>query len=151
MAFSSKIIHKNVQIAETNSGPNVYVETEQNDDLEYEVDITKDLEDNALDPKSTDEGKHGKPLLIGKLVKKMLDIKSQHQEKQTYGTEVRMSTKHEDIEEIKNLIQKLCQSTNPMGKALDYLQENIDSMNRESVFWTKECSKYQNLIELQYV
>lgn len=42
------------------------------------------------------------------------------------------------VEAIKKLIQSLCQSTNPLGKSLEFLNDDIDSMNKESEYWKKQ-------------
>jgi TRAF3-interacting protein 1 len=39
------------------------------------------------------------------------------------------------IEHLKDLIQKLVRSANPMGKLMDFVQEDIDSMQREFTKW----------------
>jgi TRAF3-interacting protein 1 len=41
------------------------------------------------------------------------------------------------IENLKDMIQKLVRSLNPMGKLMDYVQEDIDSMQREYVKWNE--------------
>lgn len=39
------------------------------------------------------------------------------------------------MEILKDLIQKLTRSVNPMGKLMDFIQEDIDSMQREYSKW----------------
>jgi len=46
--------------------------------------------------------------------------------------------KAEDIEFMKKAIQVLCQSTNPLGKSIDFVTDDIDSMNKEFDHWRKE-------------
>lgn len=41
------------------------------------------------------------------------------------------------IEHLKELLQKLVRSVNPMGKLMDFVQEDIDSMQREYVKWSE--------------
>ena len=36
-----------------------------------------------------------------------------------------------DIEFMKKAIQVLCQSTNPLGKSIDFLTDDIESMGKE--------------------
>lgn len=36
-----------------------------------------------------------------------------------------------DIEFMKKAIQILCQSTNPLGKSIDYVADDVDSMSKE--------------------
>ena len=37
---------------------------------------------------------------------------------------------------------KLCQSTNPLGKAIDPLQEDVESMGKEHSYWFREREAY---------
>ena len=48
-----------------------------------------------------------------------------------------------DIEFMKKAIQVLCQSTNPLGKSIDFVTDDIDSMNKEYEHWKKESSSCQ--------
>jgi len=52
------------------------------------------------------------------------------------------------VEGIKKLVQSLCQNTNPLGKSLEFLNDDIDSMNKENEYWKKQYlaskQKYQN-------
>jgi hypothetical protein len=43
-----------------------------------------------------------------------------------------------DIEFMKKAIQVLCQSTNPLGKSIDFVTDDIDSMNKEYERWKRE-------------
>lgn len=43
-----------------------------------------------------------------------------------------------DIEFMKKAIQVLCQSTNPLGKSIDYVTDDVDSMSKEFEHWRKE-------------
>ena len=53
----------------------------------------------------------------------------------------------QDIEFMKKAIQVLCQSTNPLGKSIDFVSDDIESMNKEYEHWRKEAnsclSQYQ--------
>lgn len=58
----------------------------------------------------------------------------------------------QDIEFMKKAIQVLCQSTNPLGKSIDFVTDDIDSMSKEYDYWKKEsvtCS--QKLVEQQKI
>ena len=44
----------------------------------------------------------------------------------------------QDIEFMKKAIQVLCQSTNPLGKSIDFVTDDIDSMEKEYQKWKKE-------------
>lgn len=55
------------------------------------------------------------------------------------------------MEAIKKLVQSLCQNTNPLGKSLEFLNDDIDSMNKENDYWKKQylASKQKYLAELK--
>lgn len=58
----------------------------------------------------------------------------------------------QDIEFMKKAIQVLCQSTNPLGKSIDFVTDDIDSMNKEFEYWKKESqSCQQQLVEQQKI
>lgn len=44
-----------------------------------------------------------------------------------------------DIEFMKKAIQVLCQSTNPLGKSIDYVTDDVESMSKEFEHWRKEA------------
>lgn len=50
-----------------------------------------------------------------------------------------------DIEGLRDAIQALCKSTNPLGKTMDYMQEDVDSMNKELASWKTETTKVLEL------
>lgn len=39
---------------------------------------------------------------------------------------------------MKKAIQMLCQSTNPLGKSIDFVTDDVDSMSKEYEKWRKE-------------
>jgi TRAF3-interacting protein 1 len=51
------------------------------------------------------------------------------------------------IELIRQSIQLLCKSTQPLGKMVDYIQEDIDGMSKELLFWRKESFKYEKALK----
>jgi len=55
----------------------------------------------------------------------------------------------QDIEFMKKAIQVLCQSTNPLGKSIDFVTDDIDSMNKEFEHWKKESSSCQQQLQEQ--
>jgi|TARA_B110000285_G_C14960808_1_gene531575 TRAF3-interacting protein 1 len=53
---------------------------------------------------------------------------------------------------MKKAIQVLCQSTNPLGKSIDFVTDDIESMNKEYEHWKKESQTCQvQLIEQQKI
>lgn len=43
-----------------------------------------------------------------------------------------------EIDQLRMSVQKLCQSTTPLAKIIDYIQEDMDSMQNELQAWKKE-------------
>lgn len=54
-----------------------------------------------------------------------------------------------DIEFMKKAIQILCQSTNPLGKSIDFVTDDIDSMSKEYEYWRRESLSCQSKLEEQ--
>jgi len=52
-----------------------------------------------------------------------------------------------DIESIKSYIHEICSNANPISKLIDYLPEDIDSMNKELFHWKSEAAKYSEQYE----
>eukprot|EP00112_Aurelia_sp_Birch-Aquarium-sp1_P010914 Seg2308.2 transcript_id=Seg2308.2/GoldUCD/mRNA.D3Y31 product="TRAF3-interacting protein 1" protein_id=Seg2308.2/GoldUCD/D3Y31 len=108
------------------------------------------LVENTTDSQlELDDGQHGS------LVTKMLDSKKeaeivqskglQNKEKPVIIDATRKKEKEiaqKEIEKLRNSIQTLCRSAHPLGKIMDYLQEDIDSMQKEFEVWKKENKKY---------
>ena len=42
---------------------------------------------------------------------------------------------------MKKAIQVLCQSTNPLGKSIDFVTDDIESMNKEYEHWKKQSQE----------
>lgn len=55
----------------------------------------------------------------------------------------------QDIEFMKKAIQVLCQSTNPLGKSIDFVTDDIDSMSKEYEHWKKESQACQQQLAEQ--
>jgi len=43
-----------------------------------------------------------------------------------------------DLESIKNYVQEISRNANPIGKIIDFLPDDIESMNKELASWIKE-------------
>ena len=49
-----------------------------------------------------------------------------------------------DLQSIKNYVQEISMNANPIGKIIDFLQDDIESMNKELQSWMKESKSYQD-------
>lgn len=52
-----------------------------------------------------------------------------------------------DITFMKNAIQVLCSSTNPLGRSIEFVTDDLDSMNKEFEFWRKESLSCQQRLK----
>ena len=50
---------------------------------------------------------------------------------------------------MKKAIQILCQSTNPLGKSIDFVTDDVDSMSKEYEHWRKEAIQCNQALEDQ--
>jgi hypothetical protein len=49
-----------------------------------------------------------------------------------------------DLQAIKNYVQEISMNANPIGKIIDFLQDDIESMNKEMHSWIKEAKTYKD-------
>jgi chromosome segregation ATPase len=49
-----------------------------------------------------------------------------------------------EVASLRESLQKLCQCTNPLGKTMDYIQEDLDNMHKELESWKTERRKLSN-------
>jgi TRAF3-interacting protein 1 len=49
-----------------------------------------------------------------------------------------------DLQSIKNYVQEISMNANPIGKVIDFLQDDIESMNKEMQSWIKEAKTYKD-------
>ena len=49
---------------------------------------------------------------------------------------------------VQTMIQSICQNTAPLGKSVEFINDDIESMNKELTYWRKQYNaskaKYQN-------
>ncbi|XP_033728168.1 TRAF3-interacting protein 1-like isoform X3 [Pecten maximus] len=104
-------------------------------------------------PEDSDEDDHGG------LVKKILETKKEleggsQQQQQIRKTEVERPTMSDaqrrkqremvqkEIDKLRGSIQTLTRSANPLGKIMDYVQEDLDSMQKELERWKAENKEH---------
>ncbi len=53
---------------------------------------------------------------------------------------------------VQSMIQSICQNTAPLGKGIEFINDDIDAMNKELTFWRKQYNaskaKTQNELKL---
>ena len=48
-----------------------------------------------------------------------------------------------EVATLRDALQQLCQHANPLGKTMDYIQEDLDNMHKELEYWKSERRKRQ--------
>ncbi|XP_030856357.1 TRAF3-interacting protein 1-like isoform X3 [Strongylocentrotus purpuratus] len=131
---------------------NVIVDNGHSDD-EDDIFVVEDTQPSMEDeprPQASDsmedDGEHGG------LVKKILETKkelegSQNKEddKPVVLDPARRKERElvqREVEKLRSAIQTLTRSANPLGKIMDYLQEDVDSMQKELEMWQRENKEH---------
>jgi TRAF3-interacting protein 1 len=98
--------------------------------------LVRDIEAEArrADAKGGDEDKEADPtkgIRLGKIKKGGADGKG--------GSKKGMASwSEQDMDALRGSVQKLCQSTNPLGKCMDFVHEDLAAMAKEHDRWTNE-------------
>lgn len=160
------IVENEEQIRQPSAKPvaNVILDTKESSDNEDDTFITEEppepsVIDNSLEPSTTlntEEEPQGS--LVKQLLETKKDLEGGSQQIPTKKVEIDKSlvtdvakkrereTIGKELEHLRSFIQTVSRSANPLGKILDYLQEDIDSMQQELKMWQNEHQ--QNLIAL---
>lgn len=54
-----------------------------------------------------------------------------------------------DVAHLREEIQTLCQSTNPLGKCIEFIQEDLENMEKEYSMWKSDSQKYSMKLDAQ--
>ena len=52
-----------------------------------------------------------------------------------------------EVEKLKNLMQLMARNANPLGKLMDFVQEDVDAMQRDLSKWREESRKLDQALE----
>lgn len=52
-----------------------------------------------------------------------------------------------ELELVKGIIQGICQNTAPLGKSIEFINDDIESMNREIQHWRKQYIASKNKMQ----
>jgi TRAF3-interacting protein 1 len=124
--------------------------TNEEDDEFIVTDVIKPDEDD-LDINQQLVFDNNNDLQKGSLVKQLVDTKKELEGNQS--TDVTTKDKNltrlanRDIEKLRQSIQSLSQCANPLGKVLDYLQEDIDAMVSELKSWQEIYKQNMAILE----
>ncbi|XP_061775395.1 TRAF3-interacting protein 1-like [Nerophis ophidion] len=108
--------------------------------------------EKVLEPALNGEEKHGG------LVKKILETKKDYELSPSSITSKEKLVSEEawkkeqdlvmrEIERLRASIQSVCQSALPLGKIMDYVQEDIDAMQAELQSWRKENKEHAQALQ----
>lgn len=122
---------------------------DDDDDDEFVVEEASphppDMPEIELDPELTliDDGKHGS--LVNKILETKKDYETQpdaaNKDKLLLSDAGKKKEKDlvmKEIEKLRSSIQTLCRSALPLGKIMDYIQEDMDTMQNELQTWRQE-------------
>eukprot|EP00657_Telonema_sp_P-1_P002294 TRINITY_DN15387_c0_g1_i1.p1 TRINITY_DN15387_c0_g1~~TRINITY_DN15387_c0_g1_i1.p1 ORF type:complete len:118 (+),score=55.08 TRINITY_DN15387_c0_g1_i1:63-416(+) len=59
------------------------------------------------------------------------------------------SSTDNDVAQLRKEIQGLCQATNPMGKCIEYIQEDLENMEKEYRMWKSDSQAYSFKLDAQ--
>ncbi|KAI9013117.1 microtubule-binding protein MIP-T3-domain-containing protein [Gaertneriomyces semiglobifer] len=119
------------------------VDTTAEDDF---VVMAHDVEDAPVARTEIEGEKHGG--LVRTILQTKQELEGGHESSATASrpkTAKGIGGKKE-LDALMSYIQSLTRSTNPLAKTLDYMQEDVDSMNRELEYWRNESQKYSSLL-----
>ncbi|KAJ3203462.1 TRAF3-interacting protein 1, partial [Clydaea vesicula] len=134
------------------AAPIVFQENNQDKKEEEEDDfivVNNDIQNEKLTIEENE--KHGG--LVRKILENKKDLEGNNAEKLAENNEKNSKipkdklTAKKEIDSLRDSIQMLCRSTNPLGKTLDYIQEDVDGMNKELNFWINEGKKWNERLE----
>jgi TRAF3-interacting protein 1 len=124
--------------------------TNEEDDEFIVTDVIKSNEDD-LDINQQLIFDNNNDLQKGSLVKQLIDTKKELEGNQSADvtTKDKNLTRlaNRDIEKLRQSIQSLSQCANPLGKVLDYLQEDIDAMLSELKSWQEVYKQNMAILE----
>ena len=63
--------------------------------------------------------------------------------------EIRPVQNNVDLEAIKGYVKEITKTTNPIGKIVEFLSDDVDSMNKELQNWIKEAASYSERFEIE--
>jgi TRAF3-interacting protein 1 len=153
-------VEKHEKEGEVKENTTVIVDEDSDDDLPMEPDMSdSDSDDDVparggVDVDALAEGTH-----TG-LVKSMLDgvreeqtkSKSQRKAEQSLQARHQKEVLEKDVQNIREIIQQITRNTNPLGKTMDYVQEDFEHMNKELDDWkTQRTDNTQRLEHEQQI
>ncbi|CAG2104541.1 unnamed protein product [Medioppia subpectinata] len=120
---------------------NLITENFANDE-DQEFVVSNAITDEQTEPNGQLDIDNNNDTQKGSLVKQLVETKKELEGKQSsdvLNNDKKVSKQtNRDIEKLRQTIQALSQTASPLGKVLDYLQEDIDSMLSELKTWQEE-------------
>ncbi len=131
-------------------------EKKKEEKKEEKKEVVKDVKENNKENNddnndNTDLGldKGNKIIMTGKVGSKIKEAtKKQVEDKGVIeSSRTKSNLNLKDLESIKNNIHEISLNANPIGKLIDYLPEDIESMNKELYFWINESKGFKEKFE----
>uniref|UniRef100_A0A2S2Q5A7 TRAF3-interacting protein 1 n=1 Tax=Sipha flava TaxID=143950 RepID=A0A2S2Q5A7_9HEMI len=143
---------------------NTYTEIPKHSDSFFSKnnDLINDLDDNIVTIEVLNENKPSYDSYTqgdgqGQLVSQILQTQLDFNIKKTDSSKVEWDGKNvkdqeiltKQMDTIRQFIQDITKSANPLSKLINNMQENIDQMNRELIYWTNFTEKNNGKLDLQ--
>ena len=133
---------------------NVMVDDDQDEDDDADVFVVVDNNNNvspmpAAKPVADDGDAEEEGALMRKIREKKAGAKEEVEKEAVSqaGEAARVREREaasKEIERLRTDIQSLTRSANPLGKIVDYIQEDVDAMQKEMTMWKKEHAEHTN-------
>lgn len=125
-------------------------DAEDDDDDDEEEEEPEQLQELFHDPALAGDGEHG--IVMKDLMKAMdqgrekkeetgIQFKRLQSSRPDSRTQGQLFSKAQ-IDLLRKQIQALCQSANPLGKCIDFVQDDMDQMQKEHQKWRRAYAKY---------
>lgn len=115
-----------------------------NDDDDMFVVVAAELHTSAHDA-AVDAEEHG--ALMRKIQEKKASEEADEGALMMDSNRLRAREQTErEVEKLRTAIQTLCRSANPLGKIVDYIQEDVDGMHKEYERWHAESLEHKTIL-----
>eukprot|EP00912_Choanoflagellata_sp_UC4_P000814 UC4_evm3s507 len=146
---ASNVIEDNSETKNVDGDPDDEFEVQQAVSFTEPEDIAKSYNDLQDDDGGEDEKGH----LLAKIDAMKNAIKKEDESETNQQKHVDEATNRREREQaqqevntLREAIQVLCRSANPLGKIMDYVQEDLDAMRKEKENWKEENEKHEEAL-----
>lgn len=127
------------------------IQEEEEDETPEQPEQLQGFDDPALE----NDGQHGK--LVGSILSAQAEDKKKEEGDNFAFKRLRSARKTQantlynmkNINDLRQKIQKICQSVNPLGKCIDFVYEDMDQMTKELTKWRQAYQTYLEKYEVE--